>query len=447
MNKTLKTLTLSARTSRSTNDVPTTPDLSDLAQPDAASIHQTDSQAPRPPVTIVTKRRSRLALLPAAAPANDGDGVEDKTEDQSAVTSVDTTQPGDTVQSAPTEPIDSVAAPVDVTPVAIAEEPVETDDAEPVWTAPTPTVAPVVIRQRTRLATAPVVPEKKIQATPTAPSTHDEPPLASDVAPVSATAPAKGKVRVLNKTTTKAGSTTPPAVAAAAPNTRTSTNASEQRSPASAAAPGRPGRKPSVVVESDEVAEWNAAERAEMRAARVRKTVARKIGGEGLDKYRKQLAALIKLGKERGYLTHAEIHDHLPDDVTEPETIAEILRTIEDMSIAVYDQAPDDAILLLSDRVASGASDDEVEAAAATAISAFDGDFGRSTDPVRMYMREMSTAELLTREGEIEIAKREIAKRHVRPPRSIVSAGTTRPRGACFADAKPHRRSRARLSG
>ena len=171
-----------------------------------------------------------------------------------------------------------------------------------------------------------------------------------------------------------------------------------------------PSKPSAITVESDEVAEWNAAERAEMRVSRSRTTTAKpaghQAGSEVLEKRRKQLAALIKLGKERGYLTHTEIHDHLSDDIVDPDAIADILRTVDDMGVTVYDQAPDDAMLLLSDRVASGASDDEVEAVAATALLADDGDYGRSTDPVRMYMREMSATDLLTREGEIEIAKR-----------------------------------------
>ncbi|TFW05290.1 RNA polymerase sigma factor RpoD, partial [Oxalobacteraceae bacterium OM1] len=161
------------------------------------------------------------------------------------------------------------------------------------------------------------------------------------------------------------------------------------------------GRPASFVLESDEVAEWSAAERAEQLAKSRKRATAK--GGDIVEK-RRQVAALIKLGKERGYITHAEMYDHLPDDAQGPDSIAEIQRTLDDMSIALVEQAPDDALLLLTDRVPSGATDDEVEAAADTAIA--DEDYGRSTDPVRMYMREMSSAELLTREGEIEIAKR-----------------------------------------
>ena len=119
-----------------------------------------------------------------------------------------------------------------------------------------------------------------------------------------------------------------------------------------------------------------------------------------------RLKALNKLGKERGYLTYAEINDHLPDDVVDAESIEAIISTFSEMSIQVFDEAPAAEDLLMSDTAASAADDEEVEAQAEQALSTVDSEFGRTTDPVRMYMREMGTVELLTREGEIEIAKR-----------------------------------------
>ncbi|WP_298395355.1 RNA polymerase sigma factor RpoD [uncultured Azonexus sp.] len=119
-----------------------------------------------------------------------------------------------------------------------------------------------------------------------------------------------------------------------------------------------------------------------------------------------RLKALIKLGKERGYLTYAEINDHLPDDVVDAESIEAIISTFSEMSIQVFDEAPAAEDLLMSDTAAGAADDEEVEAQAEQALSTVDSEFGRTTDPVRMYMREMGSVELLTREGEIEIAKR-----------------------------------------
>ena len=120
---------------------------------------------------------------------------------------------------------------------------------------------------------------------------------------------------------------------------------------------------------------------------------------------RARLKNLIVLGKERGYLTYAEINDHLPDDMLDAEQIEGVISMINDMGIQVYDEAPDAEALLMSD-AAPAVADEDVVAEAEAALSTVDSEFGRTTDPVRMYMREMGTVELLTREGEIEIAKR-----------------------------------------
>ena len=121
---------------------------------------------------------------------------------------------------------------------------------------------------------------------------------------------------------------------------------------------------------------------------------------------RTRLKTLITLGKERGYLTYAEISDHLPDDVADAEQIEGIIATFNNMGIQVYDEAPAAEDLLMSDSVAANVDEDVAEEEAEQALSSVDSEFGRTTDPVRMYMREMGTVELLTREGEIEIAKR-----------------------------------------
>ncbi|MBI2294941.1 MAG: RNA polymerase sigma factor RpoD, partial [Betaproteobacteria bacterium] len=120
---------------------------------------------------------------------------------------------------------------------------------------------------------------------------------------------------------------------------------------------------------------------------------------------RTRLKNLIVLGKERSYLTYAEINDHLPDDMLDAEQIENIISMINDMGIQVYDEAPDAETLLMSD-VPPAVADEEAVEEAEAALSTVDSEFGRTTDPVRMYMREMGSVELLTREGEIEIAKR-----------------------------------------
>ncbi|HEX4024307.1 MAG TPA: RNA polymerase sigma factor RpoD [Steroidobacteraceae bacterium] len=117
-----------------------------------------------------------------------------------------------------------------------------------------------------------------------------------------------------------------------------------------------------------------------------------------------QLKLLIARGKEQGYLTYAQVNDHLPAEIVDPEQIEGIVNTINDMGIPVYEKAPDGESLLASEPT-SPADDEAIEEAAA-ALAALDAELGRTTDPVRMYMREMGTVELLTREGEIRIAKR-----------------------------------------
>ncbi len=123
-----------------------------------------------------------------------------------------------------------------------------------------------------------------------------------------------------------------------------------------------------------------------------------------LDERQSQLKVLIAKGKEQGYLTYGEVNDHLPSDIVDPEQIEDIVNMINDMGITVHEKAPDAESLLLSDTAVS--SDEDVADEAVAALATVDSEFGRTTDPVRMYMREMGTVELLTRQGEIRIAKR-----------------------------------------
>ncbi|WBF65216.1 MAG: RNA polymerase sigma factor RpoD [Candidatus Kinetoplastibacterium crithidii] len=130
------------------------------------------------------------------------------------------------------------------------------------------------------------------------------------------------------------------------------------------------------------------------------------ISQEEYENRRNNLKNLIRLGKEKGYLTFGEINDSLPDDLADDDVFDTIVTTFSDMGIAVYDKTPDIDTLLMSENNTVISNDDDVEDEAEAALTTVDSDFGRTTDPVRMYMREMGTVELLTREGEIEIAKR-----------------------------------------
>ena len=146
-----------------------------------------------------------------------------------------------------------------------------------------------------------------------------------------------------------------------------------------------------------------AKERALMKEFGLDETV---LSEEDMLKRRMRLKALIKLGKTRGYLTHGEISDHLPDKLIDAETMEAVINTLNDLGVAVYEQTPDAESLLITNNAPAGSTEEEAEEAAEAALSTVDSEFGRTTDPVRMYMREMGTVELLTREGEIEIAKR-----------------------------------------
>ncbi|MFN3860742.1 MAG: RNA polymerase sigma factor RpoD [Roseateles sp.] len=146
-----------------------------------------------------------------------------------------------------------------------------------------------------------------------------------------------------------------------------------------------------------------AKERALMREFGLEETA---LTEEEAVKRRTELKTLIKMGKTRGYLTHQEISDHLPEKLVNDEILEAIVSMLNDMGIAVYEQAPDAATLLIQGNATTTSTEEEAEEAAEAALSTVDSEFGRTTDPVRMYMREMGTVELLTREGEIEIAKR-----------------------------------------
>ncbi|SFD39516.1 RNA polymerase sigma factor RpoD [Paracidovorax konjaci] len=130
------------------------------------------------------------------------------------------------------------------------------------------------------------------------------------------------------------------------------------------------------------------------------------LSEEDLAKRRSRLKALITLGKTRGYLTQVEISDHLPDKLVDAETMEVVVTMLNDMGVAVYEQTPDAETLFQNNVTPTATTVEEAEEEAEAALSTVDSEFGRTTDPVRMYMREMGTVELLTREGEIEIAKR-----------------------------------------
>ncbi|HWL62997.1 MAG TPA: RNA polymerase sigma factor RpoD [Steroidobacteraceae bacterium] len=215
---------------------------------------------------------------------------------------------------------------------------------------------------------APAKPVAKARpAAKAAPAAKEKPSAAKDKH-----APVKGKA----------------AAAAARPATKPAPPGKPEVAAAPAPAPGKPGRKKSRESAGEAELLTNIERRAPVMP----------------EERQSQLKLLIALGKEQSFLTYSQVNDHLPSEIVDPEQIEDIVNMINDMGIPVYEKAPDSEPLLATEN--SQPADEEAIEEAAAALAALDAELGRTTDPVRMYMREMGTVELLTREGEISIAKR-----------------------------------------
>jgi RNA polymerase primary sigma factor len=150
-----------------------------------------------------------------------------------------------------------------------------------------------------------------------------------------------------------------------------------------------------------------ARERKAKEKALLKEFAAQQLGTEEQQELRRaRLKTLIKMGMSKGYLTHGEMNDVMSDELSDADALETLISLLNDIGITVYEQAPDAETLILSDNTAAAASEEEAEEEAEAALSTVDSEFGRTTDPVRMYMREMGTVDLLTREGEIVIAKK-----------------------------------------
>ena len=288
---------------------------------------------------------------------------------------------------------------------------------------------------KTSAARAPAPTAKSVKPAPAAKPEPKARPVPASKTPAKAAAPAKPTTKTAVKAAAKPAVKETKKSAAPAPEPIETVKKKPGRPPKAAEAPAtgaKRGRKPKVAaasvpaddldmsdIEADLVGEpvpeatekvkplrmkiSKAKERALMKEFGLDETV---LSEEDMAKRRQRLKALIKLGKTRGYLTHGEISDHLPDKLIDAETMEAVITTLNDLGVAVYEQTPDAESLILTNSAPTGATEEEAEEAAEAALSTVDSEFGRTTDPVRMYMREMGTVELLTREGEIEIAKR-----------------------------------------
>lgn len=462
--KTGATLTLGKKTLQLNRAAAAAPSNADTpATPTAEKMEEPQTSATAVPVMVVTKRRSRMQpiiaeaiIAPAKAlTAEDIEAMSNMPFDETAQTTPDnanvvteslsvsentealTEQTGQTAET-PVKPevkteiradlkagLQTLSGADIAKPRAAVIRKTEPKVAKKLLLSDQPGTKPAVatVKREARIGSgkfapaAPVTTLKPVAPAPApvaiaarAASITDKPVLAdaSRVAtsPVRQAPVSAAPVQVRPATTAPAPVKSEPAANTATPFSDIDTSAyvlSGSKEPA------KRGRKPSEFqFENDEIQALNAAESAELkRAARAK---SKKSGGavneEQLEHYRKQLTKLIRLGKDRSYLTHAEINDHLPEEVADPEMIQDVISTLNDMGIAVYDKAPDAEMMLLTDNVTIVVSDDEAESVAAAALATVDSDFGRTTDPVRMYMREMGGVELLTRTGEIEIAKR-----------------------------------------
>ena len=238
-------------------------------------------------------------------------------------------------------------------------------------------------------------------------------PLAKSKHPVKAKPAAKKAKPVVKAVVKPAAKPVPKAVAKAAAPAKAKPQAGKAPVPEKAKAPvkGKAGLPEALAAKPQQTAKQIARQIAKQQAAKLTaKQKAELRRGEqkpeDVEARRTRLKNLIKLGKERGFLTYSEINDHLPDDLVDAEQIESIITTFSDMGIQVYDAAPDAETLLISENAPAAVPDEDAEEEAEAALSTVDPEFGRTTDPVRMYMREMGSVELLTREGEIEIAKR-----------------------------------------
>ena len=173
------------------------------------------------------------------------------------------------------------------------------------------------------------------------------------------------------------------------------------------------GRKPKTETAPAEGGEvvltdrQKARERKAKEKALLKEFAAQQLGSEEQQELRRaRLKTLIKMGKSKGYLTHGEMNDVMSDELSDADALETLIGLLNDIGITVYEQAPDAETLLLSENTAAATSEEEAEEEAEAALSTVDSEFGRTTDPVRMYMREMGTVDLLTREGEIVIAKK-----------------------------------------
>jgi len=273
---------------------------------------------------------------------------------------------------------------------------------------------------------------KKAVAKPAAkPATKAKPPVKTVKAPVKAAKPApkvkapvkvaakpvKAAAKAVTKAPVKVAKVEPAKKGKAAPAPKAEELKGKKAKAVEVAPPvveeeKKRGRKAKVEAATDGAEpvltdRQKARERKAKEKALLKEFAAQQLGTEEQQELRRaRLKTLIKMGMSKGYLTHGEMNDVMSDELSDADALETLISLLNDIGITVYEQAPDAETLILSDNTAAAASEEEAEEEAEAALSTVDSEFGRTTDPVRMYMREMGTVDLLTREGEIVIAKK-----------------------------------------
>ena len=301
------------------------------------------------------------------------------------------------VKKAPAKPVaKALAKPVAKAPAKPVNKAKSSAKPAPVKKAPAKTVAKVVVKApiKTPIKTVTKIVSKtvpKVLAKVVAKATKPE---------IKAEVPKKGKTAPALKTEEVKEIKGKKAKVAEVELDRTAEDKKVRKTKAKSDAPEE-GAEP-VLTDRQKARERKAKEKALLKEFE-----AQKLGSEEQQELRRtRLKTLIKMGKSKGYLTHGEINDVMSDELSDADALETLIGLLNDIHITVYEQAPDAETLLLNENASAGTTEEEAEEEAEAALSTVDSEFGRTTDPVRMYMREMGTVDLLTREGEIVIAKK-----------------------------------------
>ncbi len=349
------------------------------------------------PAKPATKAKAPIKPVKPAAKAPSKPVSKAKVPAKPVAKAPDKKAPAKPVAKAPAKPVaKALAKPVAKAPAKPVNKAKSSAKPAPVKKAPAKTVAKVVVKAPIK---APIKTVTKI-VTKTVPKVLAK-VVAKAIKPeVKAEVPKKGKTAPALKTEEVKEIKGKKAKVAEVELDLTAEDKKVRKTKAKSDAPEE-GAEP-VLTDRQKARERKAKEKALLKEFE-----AQKLGSEEQQELRRtRLKTLIKMGKSKGYLTHGEINDVMSDELSDADALETLIGLLNDINITVYEQAPDAETLLLNENASAGTTEEEAEEEAEAALSTVDSEFGRTTDPVRMYMREMGTVDLLTREGEIVIAKK-----------------------------------------